>query len=243
MILKQWIGFMLLCISLTTLKAQVGSVFLGYSTLELEVDDQRVNIVPGSIKKSTSIPGYSAGWLYNQVIRHKSVNFETGLIFSKMGGEWSYRLPDEQAYIQNISIHQIQVPVNFRFNLFHADGVGKSGGLPIYLLGGFRGGVSILGEETITQNSSTKTEKINFGNGPSQYRIYDIGVRGGVALKLHSRWSIEAIVYRGLQDFINLDEKSAFNKSLEFRLRFHFGGMDGERRYFFHQFFRLDSFW
>ena len=75
MILKQWIGFMLLCISLTTLKAQVGSIFVSYSTLELEVDDQRVNIVPGSIKKSTSLPSYSAGWLYNQVIRHKSVNF------------------------------------------------------------------------------------------------------------------------------------------------------------------------
>lgn len=234
---------MLLGISITALNGQVGSVFIGYSDLRLEVDDQRVNIVPGSITKNTSIPGYSVGWLYNQIIRHKSVNLETGLIFSRMGGQWSYQLPDQQPYTQNLNFHQIQIPINFRINLFHADGVGKTGGVPIYLLGGFRGGVSIIGEETITQNGLTKTENINFGNEPSQYRLYDLGVRGGVALKLHSNWSIEAIVYRGLQDFVNLDEKSALHRSLEFRLRFHFGSMDGDRRYFFHQYFRSDNFW
>ena len=239
----QLIGIIFFVSHLGIAKAQVGSFFLGYSTNRIEVDDHRVNMVPGSVSRSVPLGSLSLGWLYNQTLRFRSTNIETGLILTQTGGQWSYQLPNELEIKQSLVVNQIQIPLNFRVNLYHMDGVGINGGIPVYFLGGVKGGISLSGEETLSTGGITQKEKMTFSEDKEDYYMYDLGAYAGIALKLSPHTSLEAIAYRGLRDFINLYEKSAFNRSLEFRLRYQLGVMEGERRYFFHQFFRNDYFW
>lgn len=243
MLYRQLISI-LFCVSLMGhARAQVGSFFVGYSNNRLDVDDHRVNMVPGSVTSSLPFSSFSAGWLYNQTLRSRSTNIETGLIFTQTGGQWSYQLPNALINNQSLVVNQIQVPLVIRVNLYHMDGIGANSGIPLYLVGGVKGGISLSGEETLIAGGTTHKNEMKFSRKKGDFFLYDIGAHAGLGIKLSPRISLEGIVYRGLLDIINLDEKSAFNQSLEFRLRYQLGTMEGDRRYFFHQFFRNDYFW